>query len=103
MSLGENRPTATILSYMRNHKTVTSIELEHETGLRQPEVSIGMDILKERGWIKTETKATPGKGRPSNVYTLSVGVDETIQSYQDKEDTKAKKQLGKIEKLKSIT
>ncbi len=49
--LGMSRPIARVLSYLKNGNEVTSVELEREIGLRQPEVSIAMKELEEREWI----------------------------------------------------
>lgn len=100
MSLGESRTTALVLTYMRNHNTVKSSELEKEMGLRQPEVSIAMRELKERGWIVCNTTKVSGKGRPSILYILSVGLDTIIYWYQAQAEVKEAHQRQMIQKLK---
>lgn len=40
------------------------------TDLRQPEVSVGMRDLVERGWVECEPIPREGKGRPMNRYRL---------------------------------
>lgn len=87
---------------MLNHRTVKSTELEHETGLRQPEVSVSMRELKERGWIKTTIGKTSGKGRPYNVYTLSISMDDIIQTYEINAEANLRDTNRRIQKLKEM-
>ncbi len=42
ISLGMSRPIARILSFLHDSNEATSVELERESGLRQPEVSTAM-------------------------------------------------------------
>lgn len=100
MSLGEYRTTALVLTYMRNHNTVKSSELEKETGLRQPEVSIAMRELIGRGWITSKHEIRAGKGRPNILYTLAGSMDKIIDWYQAQADTKAQEQTKIIQILK---
>ncbi len=61
ISLGMNRPVARTLVYFQNVDETKSDELENVTGLRQPEVSITMRDLIERGWINEREEKKPGK------------------------------------------
>lgn len=82
ISLGMSRPTAYTLSYLKNGNEVKSVELERGTGLRQPEVSIVMRELKERGWINERDEKKPGRGRPYKIYSLKFGFDEIISQLE---------------------
>src|SRR4030043_923337 len=77
-SLGLSRPIAKTLSYLKDLKEATSVELERVTGLRQPEVSIAMRELKERDWINEREEKKQGKGRPYKIYSLKVGFNDII-------------------------
>ncbi len=78
ISLGMNRLVARVLAYLQQVNEVTSNELEMETILRQPEVSIAMRQLKERDWINEREEKKPGKGRPYKIYSLKVGFNDII-------------------------
>ncbi|MCL5785601.1 MAG: ArsR family transcriptional regulator [Candidatus Thermoplasmatota archaeon] len=72
------RSVAYTLVYMRDKEEVTSIEIERETGLRQPEVSIAMQWLRRKGWINKRNMKKEGKGRPIHGYKLSKDFDEIL-------------------------
>ncbi len=73
------RSVAYTLVYTRGKGEVTSIEIEREAGLRQPEVSIAMQWLRRRGWINKRNMKKEGKGRPVHGYRLSKDFDEILE------------------------
>jgi predicted transcriptional regulator len=102
ISLGMKRPIARVLSYLKNRNEVTSVELERETGLRQPEVSVAAKELKEYGWINEREEKKPGKGRPHKVYSLKVGFNKIIAQLE-KQQRKAVDEMQKnIKRLKGL-
>ena len=72
------RSVAYTLVYIRDKGEVTSVEIERETGLRQPEVSIAMQWLRRKGWINKRNMKKEGKGRPVHGYRLSKGFNEIL-------------------------
>lgn len=73
------RSVAYTLVYIRNRGEVTSVEIERETGLRQPEVSIAMQWLRRKGWINKRNMKKEGKGRPIHGYKLSKDFSEILE------------------------
>lgn len=59
---------------------LTSQDIERETRLRQPEVSIAVRELFGRGWLARDAVKVGAKGRP--VYTFKMAVD-LRQVYDD--------------------
>ncbi len=102
ISLGMRRPIARVLSYLQNGNEVTSVELEKETGLHQPEVSIAMKELEENGWISEREEKKPGKGRPYKVYSLKVGFDEIITELEKQQRKAVDETFERIERLKEL-
>ncbi len=100
ISLGMSRPIARVLSYIQNKNEVTSVELERESGLRQPEVSIAMRELKGRGWINERENKKPGKGRPYKVYSLKVGFDKIVDELERQQRKVADEARSRIERLR---
>jgi len=80
-----NRPVARTLAYLQNVDETKSDELETITGLRQPEVSIAMRDLTERGWINEREEKKIGKGRPYKIYSLKVGFNDIIVHLEEAE------------------
>ncbi|MCW6171009.1 MAG: ArsR family transcriptional regulator [Thermoplasmatales archaeon] len=82
------RSVAYTLVYIRDKDEVTSVEIERETGLRQPEVSVAMQWLRRKNWITKRNLKREGKGRPIHGYKLSKSfneiLDEIIQTQANK-------------------
>ncbi len=100
ISLGISRTVARALSYLQGSNEVTSVNLEREAGLRQPEVSIVMRDLKERGWISEREEKKPGKGRPYKVYMLNVGFNEIVAELEKQHRRAADEARLRIERLR---
>ncbi|MEM0139724.1 MAG: ArsR family transcriptional regulator [Ferroplasma sp.] len=73
------RSVAYTLVYMKDKGEITSVEIERETGLRQPEVSIAMQWLRRKNWIIKRNMKKEGKGRPIHGYKLSKGFNEILE------------------------
>ena|SRR3990170_2668308 len=102
ITLGLSRPVAKTLAYLQQVNEVTSIELEMGTDLRQPEVSIATNQLKERGWINEREKKKIGKGRPYKIYSLKIGFNEVVGQLE-KQQRKAVEETHKsIKRLKEL-
>lgn len=102
ISLGMSRNVAMALSYLQNTNAARSVDLERVARLRQPEVSIAMRQLKERGWISERDEKKPGKGRPYKIYSLKVDFGEIIAQLEKQQRTSADELYAKIEKLKEL-
>ncbi len=68
--LGAKRVEATLLASLIAHGSMGTQEIVDHTGLRQPEVSVGMRMLRDRGWADAEAVPRDGKGRPMHKYKL---------------------------------
>jgi predicted transcriptional regulator len=101
-ALGLSRPVARTLAYLNNGDEITSVGLETGTGLRQPEVSIVMRQLKERGWINEREEKKQGKGRPNKIYSLKLGFDEIIAQLENRQKKTIDEAQAKIEMLKEL-
>jgi len=72
---------------------LTSQDIERETRLRQPEVSIAVRALLGRGWLARDAVKVGAKGRP--VYTFKMAVD-LRRVFEDLRTSEA----GRIEAIK---
>lgn len=85
-NLGANRIVANVLAYMsysNNKKDISFREIELATGLRQPEVSLGVQFLREKGWINERETKGEGKGRPTKTICLSMDIEEIIKLLEE--------------------
>ncbi|MEE9223335.1 MAG: ArsR family transcriptional regulator [Thermoplasmata archaeon] len=73
----------------------TSVEIEQATGLRQPEVSIAMQDLRNRNWVEKRDIKKEGKGRPVHAYKLSLSLDDIV----DVLEKDAKAEIAEIERM----
>ena len=82
--LGTSKKVATTIAYLMNVDEASSREIEISTGLRQPEISVAMRPLKERGWVDERSeKKNKGKGRPVKYYQLTVPFLQIIKTLEE--------------------
>ncbi|MFG1450308.1 MAG: ArsR family transcriptional regulator [Thermoplasmataceae archaeon] len=96
------RSVAYTLVYIRDKDEVTSVEIERETSLRQPEVSIAMQWLRRKGWINKRNMKKEGKGRPIHGYKLSKDFNEILEEIIQDLSNKIEEIQNNIEQLKSF-
>ena len=96
------RSVAYTLVYIRDKGEITSVEIERETGLRQPEVSIAMQWLRRKGWINKRNMKKEGKGRPIHGYRLSKDFNEILEEIIQELSNKISEINLNIEQLKSF-
>jgi predicted transcriptional regulator len=83
-SLGLPRTEATAIVCLKYCKERRSHHMELISGLRQPEVSVAMHSLKEKGWVDERSeKQNKGKGRPVKYYQLTVPFPHIIQILEE--------------------
>jgi predicted transcriptional regulator len=77
----------------------TSKDIEHATRLRQPEVSIAVRSLVDRGWVERDNLKRESKGRPICIYRMAVDLKEVYKAIEATE----KEKIADVEaNLKSI-
>ena len=79
-----SRTEATAIVCLKDYKELKSQHIGLISGLRQPEISIAMRPLKERGWVDERSKKeNTGKGRPVNYYQLTVPFLQIIKTLEE--------------------
>ena len=101
IEIGMRRTVAKVLVFLVNVEEATSRDIERGTDLRQPEVSIAMNYMFERGWLKNRESKAMSKGRPVKIYTLAVPVPEIMTSIEKQKKTEANNQLALVKKMRS--
>ena len=102
-NLGMSRNAATTMAYLMNVDEASAQEIEISTGLRQPEVSLAMRLMRTRSWVNMRSEKKPGKGRPMKIYSLAAPVDEIISYYEDKIYKESQATISAIKKLKLMS
>ncbi|MEZ5333795.1 MAG: transcriptional regulator [Methanolobus sp.] len=101
--LDMNRPVALTLACLSKGDEITSREIEKNSSLRQPEVSIAMRYLKDNEWVDIrEEKKTEGKGRPVKLYRLTTPLDEIVRNIEQRIMLESSYMFNNIEKLKRL-
>ncbi len=91
-----------LIAYLAAKKEVTAREIEMGTGLRQPEVSTGMCVLREKKWVTERDVRAEKRGRLRKVYSLSVSLEEIIKYYEEKKSRESAKAMQAIQRLREI-
>ncbi|WP_342305508.1 transcriptional regulator [Methanolobus sp. ZRKC5] len=98
-----NRTVALTLACLSCGEEITSREIEKNSNLRQPEVSIAMRYLKDNNWVNIrEEKKTEGKGRPVKLYRLVTPLEQIVYNIEQKILLESRYILNNIEKLKRL-
>jgi len=101
IEIGMRRTVAKVLVFLANVDEATSRDIERGTDLRQPEVSIAMNYMFEREWLKNRESKAMSKGRPVKIYSLSKPVDKIFDSIEREKNQEVKNQLALIKKMGS--
>jgi predicted transcriptional regulator len=102
-AVGVRRNVAIIIVYLKDLDETTSRDIEKGSELRQPEVSIAMSKLREKGWIAEREIKREGKGRPMKIYRLTVSLDDIIGHYEEKKHFESAQMMQSIQRLKHIS
>ena len=81
---------------------ITSAGIEGATGLRQPEVSIAVQELRQRGWVTKRDIKKVGKGRPIHAYRLASSLRDILRTVEQSEDEKVKRVEANLKVLREI-
>ena len=80
----------------------TSQQVERATGLRQPEVSIAIQELRDRGWVTKRDIKRERKGRPVHSYRLSIPLDEVLAAIEAQEKERIKRMEAALNRLRVL-
>ncbi|MES2155281.1 MAG: ArsR family transcriptional regulator [bacterium] len=81
--LGAKRVEAVLVSLLAQEGELGTRQIVETSGLRQPEVSVGMRDLRRRGWVEADAIAGHGKGRPMHRYHLAVSPAVLRRHYEE--------------------
>jgi predicted transcriptional regulator len=100
--IGLPRYLSKALMYISQVDECSSTDVERGTNLRQPEVSIAMQELRRRGWVKKRDLKRKGKGRPVHMYTSTIGLSEVLKTIEQETMKELEETKNDIEELKNI-
>ena len=102
VNTGMSKNMAKTIVVLADGKETISVTIEGITALRQPEVSIVMQDLRKRRWVKKRDIKKEGKGRPVHSYKLAMPFAKIIEAIEKDEEKKMKEVKTNIDKLKKL-
>ena len=102
-AVGLRRNVATIIVYLKDLDEAATRDIEKGGRLRQPEVSIAMRPLRQKGWIAEREVKGSGKGRPMKLYKLTVPIEGIIGHYEEEKLNESSRAMQSIQRLKEIS
>ena len=100
--LGMPKNLAKTLLYISQFDECKCADVEQGADLRQPEVSIAMQELRRRGWVKRRDLKGKGKGRPVHIYNPTTHLSEILKALKQeklKEIESVKKDISELKKI----
>lgn len=102
-SLGLPRTEATAIVCLKDCRELRSLHIELVSGLRQPEVSVAMRPLRDRGWVDERSeKKSKGKGRPVKYYQLITPFPQIVQTLEGEFLKENREKMEALRRLREL-
>ncbi len=102
VKLGMPKNLAKTLLYVSQVDECKCADVEQGANLRQPEVSIAMQELRRRGWVKKRDLKKEGKGRPVHIYTPAIQLTDIVKTIETQKLQEVATVEGDITRLREI-
>lgn len=102
VDLGMPTTLAKTLLYVSQVDECYSKDIERGADLRQPEVSVAMQELRKRRWVKKRDQNKKGKGRPVHVYKPTVDLSKIVETLEQKKMEEVESVKKDISALKTM-
>ncbi len=101
--LGMPKNLAKTLLYVSQVDECKSAEVERGANLRQPDVSIAMQELRERGWIDMQSlRKKKGKGRPVHIYKTTMQLSQVMEEIKQEKTKEIEAISNNMAELENI-
>jgi predicted transcriptional regulator len=102
VNLGMPRNLAKTLLYISQFDECKCADVEQGTDMRQPEVSMAMQELRRKGWVKKRDLKKKGKGRPVHIYKPTTQLSEILNVFEQEKLKEIESFKNDISTLKNI-
>ena len=102
VKLGMPKNLAKTLLYISQFDECKCADVEQGTDMRQPEVSIAMQELRRRGWVKKQDLKKKGKGRPVHIYKPTTQLSKILNVFEQEKLKEVENVKNDISILKTI-
>ena len=100
--LGMPKNLAKTLMYISQVDECRSAEIEQGADLRQPEVSLAMQELRQRGWVAKQDLKGKGKGRPIHIYKATKPLSQVMEEIEQEKAKEIEAVKDNMLELKNI-
>ena len=101
--LGMPKNLAKTLIYISQVDECRSADVEKSANLRQPEVSIAMQELRNRGWAEIQSFIKKkGKGRPIHIYKATMPLSQVMEEIEQEKTKEIEAVKDNMLELKNI-
>ncbi len=100
--LGMPKNLAKTLLYISQFDECKCADIEHGADLRQPEVSVAMQELRRRNWVKKRDLKKKGKGRPVHIYKSTTHLSEILNAFGQEKLEEVESIKNDISELKNL-
>ncbi|MDE0858246.1 MAG: hypothetical protein OSA38_06725 [Candidatus Poseidoniaceae archaeon] len=91
IGLGASTHVVKTMLCLNSFGPISSKDLQTNCGLRQPEISTAIKVLKQRSLVEVRLSGTKNRGRPSHIYeltkTLHACIDQIVNQAKNEVDT----------------
>lgn len=101
-SIGTQKNVAKMLVYLAKLKKATSRDLERGADLRQPEVSVALKYLAERGWVEVREIPSERKGRPIKLWNLALPFTRILETIGNEKQQELRTRLDLVRKVRDF-
>ena len=102
VKMGMPKNIAKTLLYVSQFDECKCADVEQATDMRQPEVSIAMQELRRRGWVKKRDLKKEGKGRPVHIYKTTTDLSAILKAFEQEKLKEVESIKNDISALKNI-
>jgi len=102
VKLGMPKNLAKTLLYISQFDECKCIDVQQGADLRQPEVSIAMQELRRRNWVKKRDLKKKAKGRPVHIYKPTTNLSEILKAFELERLKEVEAVKNDISELKTI-
>ncbi len=102
VNLGMPKNLAKTLLYVSQFDECRCADVEQGTDMRQPEVSVAMQELRRRGWVKKQDFKQKGKGRPIHIYKPTTQLSDILNVFEQEKLKEVENVKNDITALKEI-
>lgn len=98
--IGIRKSVAKALMFLAKVPEATARDIELGADLRQPEVSVAMKYLSDKGWVDCREAPPEKKGRPIKIWSLNIPVEKILDAIRREKEDELNSRLEMIRRVR---